>query len=150
MNNPPLTELLCDLIHFHIAGDVPVVEQPAKMPLDRLLLREKLVREESNELRTAILENDLVAILQESLDTIYVVVGTLVEAGLIQVSNPAWKALQASNMAKADPFTGKLTKRGDGKILKPEGWQAVDFAKIIFPDGKPEWAHKDKPATPLE
>ena len=146
----PLDKLLVDLILFHDAGDVPVVKTPTKMPLDRLLLREKLVREESNELKTAILENDLVAILQESLDTIYVVVGTLVEAGLINAANPAWIALQASNMAKADPTTGKLVKREDGKILKPEGWKPVDFEKILFPDGKPEWAMKDVAATPLD
>jgi hypothetical protein len=30
----------------------------------------------------------------------------------------------STNFAKVDSFTGKVTKREDGKVLKPAGWQA--------------------------
>merc|ERR1719402_555208 len=34
--------------------------------------------------------------------------------------------VQAANMAKKDPETGKFLKRADGKIIKPKGWQPPD------------------------
>jgi len=40
--------------------------------------------------------------------------------------------VHAANMAKRDPSTGKFLKRGDGKIIKPVGWQAPDIdAEVI-------------------
>jgi predicted HAD superfamily Cof-like phosphohydrolase len=34
----------------------------------------------------------------------------------------AWAEVARSNLAKIDPVTGKVNKRSDGKVLKPEGW----------------------------
>lgn len=36
-----------------------------------------------------------------------------------------------SNLAKIDLKTGKVVRRADGKILKPEGWQKPDFEKFF-------------------
>lgn len=44
-----------------------------------------------------------------------------------------WDAVQAANMAKVDADTGKVIRRADGKILKPEGWTPPDIAAILFP-----------------
>jgi predicted HAD superfamily Cof-like phosphohydrolase len=33
-----------------------------------------------------------------------------------------------TNFAKIDPATGKVRKREDGKVLKPEGWQPPNLA----------------------
>jgi len=33
-------------------------------------------------------------------------------------------------MAKVDPVTGKVKRREDGKILKPEGWTPPDLSKF--------------------
>ena len=38
-------------------------------------------------------------------------------------SEAAWKEVMRSNLAKIDPTTGKVIKREDGKVLKPEGWR---------------------------
>jgi predicted HAD superfamily Cof-like phosphohydrolase len=34
-------------------------------------------------------------------------------------------------MAKVDPATGKVQKRADGKVLKPNGWKSPDVAAIL-------------------
>jgi predicted HAD superfamily Cof-like phosphohydrolase len=35
----------------------------------------------------------------------------------------AWNEVARSNFAKIDAATGKVRKREDGKVLKPEGWK---------------------------
>jgi predicted HAD superfamily Cof-like phosphohydrolase len=35
-----------------------------------------------------------------------------------------WEVVTRSNMAKVDPETGRVRRRADNKILKPEGWKA--------------------------
>lgn len=42
-----------------------------------------------------------------------------------------WDAVQAANMAKVNP-DGTVTRREDGKILKPAGWTPPDVLKILF------------------
>jgi predicted HAD superfamily Cof-like phosphohydrolase len=42
----------------------------------------------------------------------------------------AWDEVLRSNMAKVDPITRKVTRREDGKILKPEGWKEPDLSKF--------------------
>jgi len=36
-----------------------------------------------------------------------------------------------TNFAKIDSTTGKVRKRADGKVLKPEGWKAPELAQFI-------------------
>jgi predicted HAD superfamily Cof-like phosphohydrolase len=36
-----------------------------------------------------------------------------------------------TNFAKIDPVTGKVRKREDGKVLKPEGWEPPQLAKFV-------------------
>jgi predicted HAD superfamily Cof-like phosphohydrolase len=43
----------------------------------------------------------------------------------------AWKEVMDTNFAKIDPTTGKVIKRADGKVLKPEGWKAPQLAQFI-------------------
>jgi predicted HAD superfamily Cof-like phosphohydrolase len=43
----------------------------------------------------------------------------------------AWDEVVRTNMAKVDPVTGKVRRREDGKILKPEGWHPPDMSKFI-------------------
>lgn len=40
--------------------------------------------------------------------------------------------VHGANMAKRDPKTGEFIKRADGKIVKPEGWQAPDVEGEII------------------
>jgi predicted HAD superfamily Cof-like phosphohydrolase len=43
----------------------------------------------------------------------------------------AWDEVLKTNMSKVDPVTGKVKRRSDGKILKPDGWQEPDLSKFI-------------------
>ena len=42
-----------------------------------------------------------------------------------------WHEVHASNMAKVDKETGKVIRREDGKILKPEGWVGPNLAAVL-------------------
>jgi predicted HAD superfamily Cof-like phosphohydrolase len=43
----------------------------------------------------------------------------------------AWKEVMRSNFAKVDPRTGKVTRREDGKVLKPEGWEPPRLERFV-------------------
>ena len=43
----------------------------------------------------------------------------------------AWKEVMDTNFAKIDLDTGKVRKREDGKVLKPEGWKAPQLEKFL-------------------
>jgi len=36
-----------------------------------------------------------------------------------------------SNLAKINPETGKVIKRQDGKVLKPEGWTPPELKQFL-------------------
>lgn len=124
-------KLVNDVSLFHQVTDTPVVDKPTTIPENRLTLRKKLIDDENKEVQEALDKNNLAMILQENLDLIYVAVGTLIEAGLGEAAVVGWQALQDSNMRKVDPSTGKVIKREDGKVLKPENWVGVDWQMIV-------------------
>lgn len=124
-------KLVNDVSMFHQITDTPVVDKPTELLADRLALRKRLIEDEHAETQEALDDNNLAMILQENLDLIYVAVGTLIEAGLGEAAVVGWQALQDSNMRKADPETGKVVKREDGKVLKPENWVGVDWKMIV-------------------
>ena len=43
----------------------------------------------------------------------------------------AWNEVARSNLAKIIPETGKVLKRDDGKVLKPEGWTPPSLANFV-------------------
>jgi predicted HAD superfamily Cof-like phosphohydrolase len=45
--------------------------------------------------------------------------------------NKIWDEGALSNLRKIDPATKKVLKREDGKVMKPENWQAPDFSKFV-------------------
>lgn len=124
-----MEKLLADLKAFHIACDVPVLPAPALPPQDRLQLRERLLTEEFEEYKSAIRQSDLVEAADALADLIYVAVGTALELGI--PLDRVWNEVQRSNMAKVDPETGKVRRRDDGKILKPDGWAPPDVKSAI-------------------
>lgn len=121
--------LMNDVADFHVACDVPVRYIPAWPNEDRIALRLKLMKEEyEEELLPAIANRDLVETADAMADLIYVIVGAAIEFGIPLAL--VWRAVQSANMAKVGP-DGKVHRREDGKILKPEGWRPPDIASII-------------------
>jgi len=80
-----------------------------------------LVREEAEELAAAQAADDEVEQLDALIDIMVVTAGALHSLGVD--AEGAWKEVMRSNFAKVDPRTGKVTRREDGKVLKPAGWE---------------------------
>ena len=80
-----------------------------------------LIDEEVKELKEAINNNDKVETLDALVDILVVTIGAIHSMGAD--GEAAWNEVMRTNMAKIDPETGKVRKREDGKVLKPEGWR---------------------------
>jgi len=93
-----------------------------------------LIKEEFEEFRVAHREKDEVEILDACMDMIWVILGFCHMKGYNV--NGAWDEVCKTNLSKIDANTGKVVRRSDGKILKPEGWKEPDFSKYIKKDLK--------------
>ena len=81
-----------------------------------------LIKEEFDELcASANIVDDLDALI----DILVVTIGAIHSLGAN--GEAAWNEVMRTNFAKIDPDTGKVRKREDGKVLKPEGWTPPDL-----------------------
>lgn len=104
---------------------------------DAISLALRLVREEwGQETEVALtrytanpsLEN-LAEVADGITDTMYVLCQLARALGI--PLNQTWNEVQQSNMAKVGA-DGKVTKRADGKVLKPEGWKPPQiFTRLL-------------------
>jgi len=117
-----LTNPFKDIDVFHTACD----QEPSEANYNMYL---KLIEEEYEELSVAVAENDRVEQLDALVDILVVTMGAIRAGGFD--GEGAWKEVMDTNFAKIDPTTGKVTKRADGKVLKPEGWQPPQLEKFI-------------------
>jgi predicted HAD superfamily Cof-like phosphohydrolase len=88
-----------------------------------------LMAEEWKELKVAIDNNDNVETLDALLDFIVVTVGAIHSAGYN--GEGGWKEVMRTNFAKIDSETGKVRKREDGKVLKPQGWTPPNLTVFV-------------------
>ena len=93
---------------------------------DNVALYIDLIEEEYDEFMAA---GTKVEELDACMDMIWVILGYCYMKGF-DVEG-AWKEVARSNLAKIDPVTGKVLKREDGKVLKPEGWTPPDLEKFV-------------------
>ena len=77
-----------------------------------------LIEEELDELKVATSEDDRVEMVDALIDIMVVTIGALHSMGAD--AEGAWNEVIRSNMSKVDAATGKILKREDGKILKPD------------------------------
>jgi predicted HAD superfamily Cof-like phosphohydrolase len=84
-----------------------------------------LIDEERQELQEAVEADDLVEQLDALIDILVVTIGAIHSAGFD--GEGAWKEVMATNFAKVDRETGRVRKREDGKVLKPQGWTPPDL-----------------------
>jgi predicted HAD superfamily Cof-like phosphohydrolase len=85
-----------------------------------------LIEEEFRELQEA---HDMEAELDALIDILVVTIGAIHSAGFD--AEGAWKEVMATNFAKIDRETGKVRKREDGKVLKPQGWTAPNMVPFL-------------------
>jgi predicted HAD superfamily Cof-like phosphohydrolase len=101
-----------------------------KPTAENIFLYRDLIVEEFTEFINAFNAEDDVEQLDACMDMIWVVLGYCYMKGWDV--DAAWKEVARSNLAKINPETGKVIKREDGKVLKPEGWtppQLEQFTK---------------------
>jgi predicted HAD superfamily Cof-like phosphohydrolase len=85
-----------------------------------------LIEEEFRELQEA---HDMEAELDALIDILVVTIGAIHSAGFD--AEGAWKEVMSTNFAKIDRETGKVRKREDGKVLKPQGWTAPNLVPFL-------------------
>ena len=117
-----MTNPFNDIDTFATACDQPPSEANYKMYLS-------LIDEEVGELEEAVMADDRVEQLDALVDILVVTMGAIRAGGFD--GEGAWKEVMDTNFAKINPDTGKVRKREDGKVLKPEGWKAPELAQFI-------------------
>ena len=117
-----MTNPFKDVDTFATACDQPPSEANYKMYLS-------LIDEEYDELLDAVVAQDRVEQLDALVDILVVTMGAIRAAGWD--GEAAWQEVMNTNFAKIDPETGKVRKREDGKVLKPEGWKAPELAQFV-------------------
>ena len=89
----------------------------------------KLIQEEVDELWAANGAADPKECLDALIDILVVTVGAIHSLGAD--GDGAWNEVMRSNFAKIDTRTGFVTKREDGKVLKPEGWTPPELDQFL-------------------
>ena len=100
-----------------------------------------LFGEEVAELSDALVEQDEVEAFDAVLDCIVVLIGIGLSFGWPM--EEGWAEVVRSNFAKIDSATGKVNRRADGKILKPEGWTPPNLELILDEHGALTHNQKD-------
>ena len=117
------------LLEFNKAFEIPHLTKPGLSSDDLIELRIKLLTEEVQEYAEAARSGDLVEVLDALADIAYILAGTIINHGMQEVYDEAFNEVHRSNMAKL--VNGKVIRREDGKVMKPEGWQPPQLAKFI-------------------
>jgi len=117
-----MTNPFKDVDKFQTACDQEPSDANYKMYLS-------LIDEEVGELADAVAVDDKVEQLDALVDILVVTMGAIRAAGWD--GEAAWKEVMETNFDKIDPYTGKVRKRVDGKVLKPEGWTAPNLSQFI-------------------
>mgnify|MGYP002021292250 FL=1 len=117
------------LLEFNNAFEIPKLESPGLSSKEMIELRIKLLREEVEEYAEAALSGDLVEVLDALADIGYILAGTIINHGMQHIYDDAFDEVHRSNMAKL--VDGKVLRRDDGKVMKPEGWQPPQLAQFI-------------------
>ena len=107
-----------DVRAFHLAFSHPAPDTPTLMDPDMANRRAAWIEEEAQELREATTIEDQA---DAFIDVIYFALGGLVNLGV--QPGPLWDIVQAANMAKLWPDGRPRHREGDGKVVKPDGWQ---------------------------
>jgi predicted HAD superfamily Cof-like phosphohydrolase len=105
------------------------IKNPSKVTSlleERMNLRFALMEEENLEYMRARSYTDIADALG---DMLYVLVGTIVEHGLADKIEAIFDEIHRSNMTKV--VDGKVIRRDDGKILKPEGYEKPNLKPIL-------------------
>lgn len=124
-----MNPIVASLLEFNQAFDIPKLDSPDIGPEEMIELRIKLLREEVEEYAEAARSGDMVEILDALADIGYILAGTIINHGMQHIYDDAFNEVHRSNMAKL--VDGKVLRREDGKVMKPEGWTPPQLAQFL-------------------
>ena len=124
-----MNPIVKSLLEFNKSFEIPRLDTPGLGPDELIELRIKLLKEEVEEYAEAARTGDLVEVLDALADIGYILAGTIINHGMQDIYDDACNEVHRSNMAKLGD--GKVIRREDGKVLKPEGWQAPQLAQFL-------------------
>jgi predicted HAD superfamily Cof-like phosphohydrolase len=107
-----------DVRAFHMAFGHPAPDAPEWLEADMVERRASWIEEEAQELREA---TTVAEQADAFIDVIYFALGGLVNLGV--KPGPLWDIVQQANMAKLWPDGRPRHRPGDGKVVKPDGWE---------------------------
>ena len=107
-----------DVRAFHLAFGHPAPAAPELLHADLVERRAAWIEEEAEELRDA---QTIAEQADAFIDIIYFALGGLVNLGVRP--ERLWDIVQSANMAKLWPDGRPRHRPGDGKVVKPDGWQ---------------------------
>lgn len=134
-----MTKQIKDIREFQ--SRIAEVEEGSLVPLEgkeyqeRMELRNRLLDEEVQELKQALLDRNSVEIIDAAVDTLYILLGTVHEAGLLDKFEKAWDLVHTNNLTKLDE-NGKVVKNEFGKVIKPANYKPVDLT-VLFNENQP-------------
>jgi predicted HAD superfamily Cof-like phosphohydrolase len=109
---------------FHRTFDLAVASEPTLPDEQTRTLRVRLIQEEFDEVKDALVKRDLGGIAKELADLLYVVYGTAVSCGIDM--EPVFREVHRSNLSKVGGY-----KREDGKWVKPAGYSPARVGPIV-------------------
>jgi len=124
-----MNPIVKSLLEFNEAFEIPGLDEPAIGPQELVELRIKLLTEEVQEYAEAARTGDLVEVLDALADIGYILAGTIINHGMQHIFDEAFDEVHRSNMAKL--VDGKVLRREDGKVMKPEGWTPPQLARYL-------------------
>ncbi len=124
-----MNPIVQSLLEFNEAFEIPKLDEPAIGSQELVELRIKLLIEEVQEYAEAARTGDLVEVLDALADIGYILAGTIINHGMQGIFDEAFDEVHRSNMAKL--VDGKVLRREDGKVMKPEGWTPPQLARYL-------------------
>ncbi len=124
-----MNPIVKSLLEFNEAFEIPKLNNPGLGTDELIELRIKLLTEEVEEYAEAARAGDMVEILDALADIGYILAGTIINHGMQHIYDDSFDEVHRSNMAKL--VDGKVLRRADGKVMKPEGWQPPNLAQYL-------------------
>lgn len=118
---------------FHQAFGHPVRTKPTNLSWERAEMRIDILKEEVDELETAMMENDVVNVADAIIDCMYILIGHALEFGIAHRLEECFDEVQRSNMSKLGA-DGLPIYREDGKIMKGPNYSPPALAPIVLQD----------------
>jgi predicted HAD superfamily Cof-like phosphohydrolase len=123
-----MTKVFTDVSVFLKAVGQEIPSVPQQTVSEQAQLYKTLIKEEVAEFWEAESVGDDAEEIDACFDMMWVIVGYMKSRGWD--CEKIWDEGAKSNLSKIDPVTGKVKRREDGKILKPDNWEPPYFGQF--------------------